>query len=644
MDDRVSRVRLSDRAKNILVDKLEPLIKQTTIRKNVNRVNSGMGRSQVFGYGARRQRGFGEFANNKRYPELYNILLQFGRAVVPSFIPWTAIQVNHNYQTKPHIDKNNIGRSLNVSFGDFTGGELVIDGKAYQTKLHPLVFNGAFKEHYNHKINGDRYSLVYFVSAPPNSTDKHIEDLHSKLMNSIKTGGSIETDLFETEGKVSLPEFSNMEIVVPTYMYKKLPKLKDGKEPTYKYRLTLPISSARHLSSRGGLTSIQLHQKPVGDIVVFEEKKEDDEKPNLYDFSPKDQAKIRAYYKSVKDSDHLEPNDVAKDKFEIVKRGLPCYLYKNCNLKNMKTDRAKVKPPPKPRGRPKKTLAVAEVPKEEEEEDDDVSIEITPKPKPAPKPKPVAKAGGKPKGRPKKEPKQMVLVPEWSPSEDLFNLQLSADMDKPVDDKWVYNKKKAGAKAVVIDEDTGENILSSKKAQFVLPKGDEAVKNPNKKTGRPAKLDADEFDFEDIDKFIKDKKAGKGIKNIISPNNKMVNSWISYVKDYASKKGIKYNDALKDPACKAGYKKGGGEGTKASHSIGGGAIGKGDLIHIDLGSHNGKNYKMGEGITKQDGHYAVMAPKVGWGVVNELGNHQAFLGRATQLGANAGKTYINFNP
>ena len=37
----------------------------------------------------------------------------------------------------------------------------------------------------------------------------------------------------------------------------------------------------------------------------------------------------------------------------------------------------------------------------------------------------------------------------------------------------------------------------------------------------------------------------------------MPNAWISYVKDYASKNKMSYRDALRDPKCKAGYKKGG---------------------------------------------------------------------------------------
>ena len=38
----------------------------------------------------------------------------------------------------------------------------------------------------------------------------------------------------------------------------------------------------------------------------------------------------------------------------------------------------------------------------------------------------------------------------------------------------------------------------------------------------------------------------------------MANNWINYVKAYAKKHNIKYSEALKDPKCKAGYKKGEG--------------------------------------------------------------------------------------
>jgi hypothetical protein len=59
-------------------------------------------------------------------------------------------------------------------------------------------------------------------------------------------------------------------------------------------------------------------------------------------------------------------------------------------------------------------------------------------------------------------------------------------------------------------------------------------------------------------KEAEDLRKIRGYGKIKSPvNTKMANSWIEYVKSYAKKNNMKYNEALKDPKCKAGYKKGG---------------------------------------------------------------------------------------
>jgi hypothetical protein len=51
---------------------------------------------------------------------------------------------------------------------------------------------------------------------------------------------------------------------------------------------------------------------------------------------------------------------------------------------------------------------------------------------------------------------------------------------------------------------------------------------------------------------------GRGKKKSPVNNIGMANNWINYVKAYAKKHNIKYSEALKDPKCKAGYKKGEG--------------------------------------------------------------------------------------
>lgn len=94
-------------------------------------------------------------------PILYNELLRCGKAICP--FDFTMIQLNKNLECPLHKDSKNAGYSMLVSIGDYEGGEVVVDGKAYDARENPLVFNGAELEHYNKPItSGIKYSLVFF--------------------------------------------------------------------------------------------------------------------------------------------------------------------------------------------------------------------------------------------------------------------------------------------------------------------------------------------------------------------------------------------------------------------------------------------------------------------------------------------------
>jgi len=493
----VLRKKLTKGEKDYINDEVLPIISKTTIRNNKNRVNSGEGRSQVFGYGNRRQRGFGEYSNNSKFSELWRVLALLGKKIVPSYIAWTAIQVNHNYQTKKHIDGNNIGLSLSISFGDFTGGELVIGDKEYQTKLHPVIFNGALTEHFNKTISGNRYSLVYFISAPKDATDEDIVKLHNKLMDKVegmKSGGSIETDLFEEEGIVSLPEFKSVKIDLPTYMYKRNPDIK-GNPPPYRYRLVVPITKIRHLASRKALgTAVEINQKPIGkpraEIV------ESEEQPTYNDFSPSDRAKIKAYYDAVKENEEEDINDIPNDPYEIKERGRPCMLPKNCRRQG-KSSKASSKVSAKASSSKKKLII---------EEDSDEE-EVIPKPK--------AKRGRPPK--PKK-----VLQIEGDDEPEYFEIEVAP--------------KKAKARAPPNSPPpVSADVVKAVKAKYA-----------------PVASSLDDFD---PDAFLAELE-GKGINNMFSYNKKMPNKWITFVKEYSIKHNIPYKDALKDSKCKDAYKSG----------------------------------------------------------------------------------------
>jgi hypothetical protein len=290
------------------------------------------------------------------------------------------------------------------------------------------------------KTIDERYSM-------PSKLIKHfLEEFKDQYS---KKGGSIETDRFKEEGIVSLPEFRSVNIDLPTYMYKRLPDIK-GKPPPYRYKLVIPITSSRNLSSRKKETSLKITQKPVGEPVI--NIRNNEEKPTLEDFSPADKLKIQQYYSKVEENEKKNPDEVERDPYEIKQRGrpLPC---------------SNAKPKAKPKERVVAAAAVVE-------------------------------------DRPE---------PQSQPESSKFSLT---------------------------DEELTELFLEDETA-FALYNDDleEFKKKYKKKYG---------------------KKYGFGLENnILSNNKKMANTWVQYVKDYAAKNGMSYRDALRDPNCKAGYKKGG---------------------------------------------------------------------------------------
>ena len=95
-----------------------------------------------------------------KYPELYKQLKEYGESICP--FPFQSIHVNHNVTCPPHRDTSNQTQSLIISFGEYTGGELVVEGEVMNTFETPVIFNGAEKTHWNLPHQGNKYSLVFF--------------------------------------------------------------------------------------------------------------------------------------------------------------------------------------------------------------------------------------------------------------------------------------------------------------------------------------------------------------------------------------------------------------------------------------------------------------------------------------------------
>ena len=102
-----------------------------------------------------------------QYPEINDEIMRIGRLISPDGFEFNSVQLNQNVVCPPHKDSANVGLSILVSFGDYTGCKIVIEGIEHDSHLQPLLFNGALHEHWNtDDLQGNKYSLVFFTCKP----------------------------------------------------------------------------------------------------------------------------------------------------------------------------------------------------------------------------------------------------------------------------------------------------------------------------------------------------------------------------------------------------------------------------------------------------------------------------------------------
>lgn len=166
----VKHIPIRDRGEyNAAREALYDLLQEYTVPKIKSRktVIGSIGRTTNFGYGKTRS-GYKQFVNNKEHPELLKAIVRYGNLVVPKGFYYNGITLNHGVKAKKHIDGNNVGNSVIVGFGDYTGGDVLVyepDGsnpKQKDVKDKPLLFNGSIYPHQTTPFKGDRYTLIFF--------------------------------------------------------------------------------------------------------------------------------------------------------------------------------------------------------------------------------------------------------------------------------------------------------------------------------------------------------------------------------------------------------------------------------------------------------------------------------------------------
>ena len=99
------------------------------------------------------------------YPELLFAFQEFRDYHFPEF-DFTHVMMNKSYPVDWHFDKANVGESVVIAFGDFTGGSTqVIDDDGIRnldTRHKPVKFDGSKIKHRVEPFEGERYALVFF--------------------------------------------------------------------------------------------------------------------------------------------------------------------------------------------------------------------------------------------------------------------------------------------------------------------------------------------------------------------------------------------------------------------------------------------------------------------------------------------------
>lgn len=174
------RTKLSDQDRDILdfiYDKLEEITLPTTysskgVKGHHHSVKTGVtnqknARQACFGI-VKYKGKYTLSKYSKKYPEMMDLFNEFIDSHLPEF-GFNSVYVNKNVVCKWHTDSKNVGESLLIGLGKYTGGQSALKIKNKELKFHiknqSLSFNGSEISHRSLPFKGTRYSLVFFKSS-----------------------------------------------------------------------------------------------------------------------------------------------------------------------------------------------------------------------------------------------------------------------------------------------------------------------------------------------------------------------------------------------------------------------------------------------------------------------------------------------
>ena len=111
---------------------------------------------------------------NILFPALMKAIFELERAIMPDRPPSACCAVNCCAKFMPHTDSgagNGQQISCIVALGDFSGGDLAVEGEVYDVRYAPFEFDGWKERHWTLPFTGERFSLVWFTPLGCSSMD-----------------------------------------------------------------------------------------------------------------------------------------------------------------------------------------------------------------------------------------------------------------------------------------------------------------------------------------------------------------------------------------------------------------------------------------------------------------------------------------
>lgn len=108
---------------------------------------------------------------NQVYPDVVESVFELEEFLIKHHLNETRLAsshcaINFNASFTPHVDSGTgLGQSLSmiVGLGDYSGGEIFVEGTSFPIRYKPLEFNGWKKRHWTAPYIGERFSLVWFT-------------------------------------------------------------------------------------------------------------------------------------------------------------------------------------------------------------------------------------------------------------------------------------------------------------------------------------------------------------------------------------------------------------------------------------------------------------------------------------------------